>query len=310
LDIISAVNISKTFKQGFFNKNVVKAIDNLSLSVPEGQVFGLLGPNGAGKTTFIKVLLNIVFPSKGSAHLFGLPVGNPESRREVGYLPESPYFYDRMNAWQLLEFYGAFHGIKGIDLVGKSEEILELVGLTDAAKRPLRTYSKGMLQRIGLAQAIFHKPKLVFLDEPSTGLDPMGRKRVKDIIKSLKDTGITILLNSHILADVQDTCDTVGIIHKGRLLKVAAVKDLTINQHIVKIRLECIADDLVQKLKQHFESFSISNGNVIEMGISSPEKTPEIVRLVVEAGGRIYEVRYQETSLEDIFVKIISEEDK
>lgn len=309
LPAIKATNISKDYKQGR-RKPVIKAVDNLSIEVQEGEVFGFLGPNGSGKTTFLKVLLNIIYPTTGNAQLLGIDVNDLNARRDVGYLPENPYFYDRMTGHQLLEFYGAIYGMKGDKLKKRSQDVLKMVGLTEASIRPLRGYSKGMLQRIGLAQAILSEPKLVFLDEPSTGLDPMGRKKIKDIIQGLKERGTTVFLNSHILGDVEDTCDRVGILKNGRLLRVEKVADLTIDRHIIHVRLENVDEDLIQKIQNGIRSCKIINNNVLELTIDSPDETPGVVARIVEAGGRIYEVRYQETSLEDTFIDIIGDEEE
>jgi ABC-2 type transport system ATP-binding protein len=292
LEAIKASNITKNYKQGMFKKSL-RAIEDLSISVEEGEVFGFLGPNGAGKTTFLKVMLNIIYADSGSAQLLGVDIKNPSARREVGYLPENPYFNDSMNANQLLEYYGGFYNMDSNRLNN------------DAAKRPLRSYSKGMLQRIGLAQAILSEPKIVFLDEPSTGLDPMGRRKIKDVILNLKAKGVTVFLNSHILGDVQDTCDRVGIVKNGKLLKVADVTDLTVDQQSLQVKIENPTDELIQKVAAKAVACRKIGDHLIEVAIDSPEVTPDIIRLMVELGARIYEVKYQETSLEDIFIKII-----
>jgi ABC-2 type transport system ATP-binding protein len=304
LEAIKASNITKNYKQGMFKKSL-RAIEDLSISVEEGEVFGFLGPNGAGKTTFLKVMLNIIYADSGSAQLLGVDIKNPSARREVGYLPENPYFNDSMNANQLLEYYGGFYNMDSNRLNKRRIEVLELTGLNDAAKRPLRSYSKGMLQRIGLAQAILSEPKIVFLDEPSTGLDPMGRRKIKDVILNLKAKGVTVFLNSHILGDVQDTCDRVGIVKNGKLLKVADVTDLTVDQQSLQVKIENPTDELIQKVAAKAVACRKIGDHLIEVAIDSPEVTPDIIRLMVELGARIYEVKYQETSLEDIFIKII-----
>ncbi|MFH1515321.1 MAG: ABC transporter ATP-binding protein [bacterium] len=305
---IKATNISKEYKQGRF-KPTIKAVDNLSIEVEEGEIFGFLGPNGAGKTTFLKVLLNIIYPTAGSAQLLGIDINKPSARRYVGYLPENPYFNDRMTAYQLLEFYGAFYRMQRSHMEKRRDEVLSITGLTDAAKRPLRSYSKGMLQRIGLSQAILSEPKIVFLDEPSTGLDPMGRRRIKDVILDLKKKGTTVFLNSHILGDVQDTCDRIGIVKNGKLVKVANVKELTIDQHILHIRFGELNDDLFAKIELISNSCKKIEDNVVELALESPENTPDIIERIIGFGGRIFEVRYHERSLEDTFIDIIENEE-
>jgi ABC-2 type transport system ATP-binding protein len=307
LTAISASNITKVYKQGLFKKGI-RAVDNLSIEVSEGEVFGFLGPNGAGKTTFIKVLLNIIYPTNGNAKLLGIDINNPKARRNVGYLPESPYFNDRMNAFQLLEFYGAFYKMKRNHLEKRRDEVLEITGLTEAAKRPLRSYSKGMLQRIGFCQAILSEPEIVFLDEPSTGLDPMGRRKIKDVIRDLKKRGTTVFLNSHILSDVQDTCDRIGIVKDGKLIKVANIQELTVDQHVLRIHIDNPTDEIVSAMGTISISCRKIDDSMIELAIDSPQNTPDIIAKLVELGGRIYDVRYHESSLEDTFISIIENE--
>jgi len=306
MSVIKAENISKIYGRGLFQKGI-KALDDLSLSIEESEVFGFLGPNGAGKTTLLKVLLNIIYPTTGRAEIMGIDVRNPRARREVGYLPENPYFYDRMSAIQLLEYYGRIYGMGAARLKKRRDEVLEIVGLEKAAKRPLRSFSKGMLQRIGLAQAIISEPKLVFLDEPSTGLDPMGRRKIKDVIRSMKTKGTTIFLNSHILSDVEDTCDRVGIVKDGRLIRVAKVDELTTDLHRVLVQIEYPDENILAMLKDLVTWAKIVEDGQIEMAIDSPDRTPDIVKRLVESGAKVHEVRYYKTSLEDIFVKIIDE---
>ncbi len=309
MSAISASNITKDYRQGLFKKGI-RAVDNLSIEVEEGEVFGFLGPNGAGKTTFIKVMLNIIFPTQGNAQLLGIDINNPKARRSVGYLPENPYFNDRMNAFQLLEFYGAFHRMERNHLAKRRDEVLQITGLVDAAKRPLRSYSKGMLQRIGLCQAILSEPDIVFLDEPSTGLDPMGRRKIKDVIHNLKQRGTTVFLNSHILSDVQDTCDRIGIVKDGRLIKVANVQELTVDQHVLRINIDNPTDEIISMINTIVISCKKIDDDTIELAIDTPENTPDIISKIVESGGRIFEVRYHESSLEDTFISIIENEEE
>jgi len=306
MSVIKAENISKIYGRGLFQKGI-KALDDLSLSIEESEVFGFLGPNGAGKTTLLKVLLNIIYPTTGRAEIMGIDVRNPRARREVGYLPENPYFYDRMSAIQILEYYGRIYGMGAARLKKRRDEVLEIVGLEKAAKRPLRGYSKGMMQRIGLAQAIISEPKVVFLDEPSTGLDPMGRRKIKDVIRNMKSKGTTIFLNSHILSDVEDTCDRVGIVKDGRLIRVAKVDELTTDLHRVLVQIEYPDENTLAMLKDLVTWAKIVEDGQIEMAIDSPDRTPDIVKRLVESGAKVHEVRYYKTSLEDIFVKIIDE---
>ena len=218
-------HVSKVFKDGIGGRRV-QALQDLSLEIAQGEIFGFLGPNGAGKSTAIKLLINLIYPDSGRASVFGKDVGEREVRNIVGFLPENPYFYDYLTAEELLWFGGKASGMQKGDIKLRTDLLLEKVSLQTARKRPLRTYSKGMVQRAGLALALVHDPQVVILDEPMSGLDPIGRKMVGDIILELKDAGKTVFFSSHILSDVERLCDRVGIIVGGRLRRVEAVKSL------------------------------------------------------------------------------------
>ncbi len=223
--MIKIVEVSKQFKEGVTAKRV-QALQGLSLEIGQGEVFGFLGPNGAGKSTTIKILINLIFPDSGSASIMGIDAGDKTVRRSVGYLPENPYFYDYLTAEELLWFGGRASGLaKGV-IRQRTELLLGKLNLLEARKRPLRTYSKGMVQRAGLALALIHDPQVVILDEPMSGLDPIGRKMVGDIILELKGEGKTVFFSSHILSDVERFCDRVGIIVGGRLRLVDRVDNL------------------------------------------------------------------------------------
>jgi len=223
--VIQIDGIAEQFKEGVRGRRVV-ALDDLSLFVEKGEVFGVLGPNGAGKSTTIKVLINLIFPDRGSAAIAGMNVANKETRRHVGYLPENPYFYDYLTAEELLWFGGRASGLPAAALRKRSLELLEKVDLLGVRKRPLRSYSKGMVQRAGLALALIHDPQVVILDEPMSGLDPLGRKMVGDLILELKGAGKTVFFSSHILTDVERFSDRFGIIAGGKLRRVDPVASL------------------------------------------------------------------------------------
>lgn len=223
--MIKLVGVSKLFKEGIRGKKVA-ALDNLDLEIRQGDVFGFLGPNGAGKSTTMKILMNFIFPDHGSASIDGMDVNNPDARRLVGYLPENPYFYDYLTAEELLWFGGRLAGMHSKDIHERSDLLINKVNLQDARKRPLRTYSKGMVQRAGLAFALIHNPQVVILDEPMSGLDPIGRKMVGDLIIELKEEGKTIFFSSHILNDIERFSDRAGIIISGRLRLVDTLDNL------------------------------------------------------------------------------------
>ena len=224
---IEILGLEKTYLVGFWRKRPKRALHPLHLTVEEGEVFGFLGPNGAGKTTTLKLLMGLVFPTSGSARLLGRDWTDPEVKAQIGFLPEQPYFYDYLTAHELLNYYGQLSGVPGKDRKRRIDEVLQRVGLTDVKGVQLRKFSKGMLQRAGIAQAILHDPKLVFFDEPMSGLDPMGRREVRDLMEQLKHEGKTVFFSTHILSDAEALCDRVAIIHQGELRGVGAVADLT-----------------------------------------------------------------------------------
>jgi ABC-2 type transport system ATP-binding protein len=224
---IEILDLEKSYQVGFWRRRTKVALRPLRLSIEEGEVFGFLGPNGAGKTTTLKLLMGLVFPTAGTAKILGREMDDPEVKSQIGFLPEQPYFYDHLTARELLNYYGQLSGIPAKGRSARVEEMLERVGLSDSAGVQLRKFSKGMLQRVGLAQAILHDPKLVFLDEPMSGLDPMGRREVREMIQQLKHEGKTVFFSTHILSDAEALCDRVGVIHQGELRGVGAVADLT-----------------------------------------------------------------------------------
>ncbi len=224
---IETINLEKTYAVGFWRKTPRVALRPLNLTVAEGEVFGFLGPNGAGKTTTLKLLMGLVFPTGGTARILGKDIDDPAMKAQIGFLPEQPYFYDYLTAQELLEYYAQLSGMEPKQRGRKIEAMLGRVGLKDAARVQLRKFSKGMLQRVGLAQAILHDPKVVFLDEPMSGLDPMGRREVRDLMEELKQQGKTVFFSTHILSDAEALCDRVAVIHQGELRGVGQVAELT-----------------------------------------------------------------------------------
>jgi ABC-2 type transport system ATP-binding protein len=223
--ILEIDNLYKTFHIGFFRKRI-DAVRGVSLTVNKGEIFGLLGPNGAGKTTLIKTMMGLIRPTKGTIRIFGNDAQRPSSRKELGYLPENPYFHEYLTPKELLDFYGRLSGMKPVHIKSERDKLIEQVGLEEAADRQLRKFSKGMLQRIGLAQALLSKPAFLVLDEPMSGLDPIGRKFVADLIAKLNANGTTIMFSSHILSDVERLCNRVTILNKGIKVAEGSLKDL------------------------------------------------------------------------------------
>jgi ABC-2 type transport system ATP-binding protein len=224
---IEILGLEKTYSVGFWRKRPKRALHPLQLTVEDGEIFGFLGPNGAGKTTTLKLLMGLVFPTAGSARILGREWTDPSVKAQIGFLPEQPYFYDYLTAHELLEYYGQLSGVPAKQRKQRVEQVLDQVGLHDVQGVQLRKFSKGMLQRVGIGQAILHDPKLVFFDEPMSGLDPMGRREVRDLMEQLKQQGKTVFFSTHILSDAEALCDRVAIIHKGELRGVGAVEDLT-----------------------------------------------------------------------------------
>ena len=224
---IEILGLEKTYMVGFWRKRPKCALSPLHLTVEDGEIFGFLGPNGAGKTTTLKLLMGLVFPTAGSARILGREWTDPSVKAQIGFLPEQPYFYDYLTAHELLEYYGQLSGVPAKQRKQRVEQVLQQVGLRDVKGVQLRKFSKGMLQRVGIGQAILHDPKLVFFDEPMSGLDPMGRREVRDLMEQLKHEGKTVFFSTHILSDAEALCDRVAIIHRGELRGVGAIEDLT-----------------------------------------------------------------------------------
>ena len=223
---IEIENLSKQYPYGFLNLKRKKSLESLNLRVEEGEIFGFLGPNGAGKSTTIKLLMRLIFPDDGTARILGKSIGDVSMHASIGYLPEQPYFYDYLTAYEVLDYFARFHGLTANDRRERVQAMLKKVGLETAKKIQLRKYSKGMLQRVGLAQAILHQPQVVVLDEPMSGLDPLGRREVRDIILELKREGRTVLFSTHVLSDAEMLCDRVGVIVGGKLRGVGAPGEL------------------------------------------------------------------------------------
>lgn len=245
---IETNNLTKVYKD-FWGRPRVRALNKLNLQIHRGEIFGLLGPNGSGKTTAVKLLLGLLFPTYGNSRVLGASAGDVRTYQKIGFLPEESYFYRFLNAEETLDFYGQLFRIPRKKRQKKSKELIELTGLVDAKKRRLGEYSKGMARRIGLAQALINDPELIFLDEPTSGMDPIGCREIKDLVLDLKNRGKTILLCSHLLADVEDICDRVAILHKGDLIKIGAVSDLLTVSDTVQFRIKNPSKEALSRIK-------------------------------------------------------------
>jgi ABC-2 type transport system ATP-binding protein len=280
------------------------AVRNLTLDVARGEVFGFLGPNGAGKSTSVKMLLGLVFPTSGEAEILGRPAGDVKTRSKVGFLPEHFRFYDWLTSTELLKLHGRLYGMSHVMLRERIPALLDLVGLTPHPDKPLRDFSKGMLQRIGLAQALLNEPDLIFLDEPTSGLDPFGRRLVRDIIKAQRDRGTTVLLNSHLLGEVEITCDRVAFVRDGEVVETRQLKGETEEQITVSIRAVHVNAEVVNGLSRWTPSVRV-DGERLTLTMSSRALLPEVVRYLVAKGADVYEVTPQRLSLEERFLEIV-----
>ena len=302
--VIRTEKLSKTFVSGFFRKKV-RALEDLMLEVRRGEVFGFLGPNGAGKTTTLKLLVGLCFPTAGRAWVLGQPVPDATSRMRLGFLPETPYFYDYLSGEEFLELCGRLFGLSAEDRRARAKRLLEMVGLGDAARRPLRKYSKGMLQRIGLAQALINDPELVILDEPMTGLDPIGRKEVRDLILRLKAEGRTVFFSTHILPDVELLCDRVGIIAGGRLRDVGPLDSLLAPKVIeTEVVLELPQDVQPSRFAELGRYVSGPSGSALF--VTDSERTQDFLRAALQANARVLSVTPRKERLEDIFLRHVA----
>src|SRR5580658_1177827 len=258
---ISIRNLTKVYPIPFKRERVL-AVKNLSLDVEPGQVYGLLGPNGSGKSTTMKIVLGLVPPTMGTTEIFGRDSSMVDSREDVGFLPENPYFYKYLTGYETLIFYGKICGLRGKALKDRAGELLKLVGLENARDRRLGGYSKGMLQRIGLAQALVQEPRLLVLDEPTAGVDPAGSREIRDLILDFKSRGITILLCSHLLGQVQEICDRIGILHRGDLVREGKLEDLISIKNQTELILEDTSPELLDEIQALIRK---SSGRLVEM---------------------------------------------
>jgi ABC-2 type transport system ATP-binding protein len=246
---VETAGLTKRYPMAWKRK-VLVALDHLDLKIAAGEVFGLLGPNGSGKSTTLKLLLGLIIPSEGEAQVFGLPPKSLEARKRVGFLPENPYFYAFLNGDETLRFYGKLCGVTGARLEKRIEELIDLVGLQNGRERPLRSYSKGMLQRIGLAQALIHDPDLLFLDEPTAGVDPLGSSQIRDLILKLKAMGKTVIFSSHLLDQVQEVADRVAIFSLGKKVLEGSIDELLTEHEGLQINLPEMSAAQQQRLRQ------------------------------------------------------------
>jgi ABC-2 type transport system ATP-binding protein len=304
---IEIQGLSKNYAVGFWKKQIRPALKSLDLKVNVGETFGFLGPNGAGKTTTLKLLMGIIFPTAGSATILGKDLFDPEIKRKIGFLPEQPYFYDYLSAPELLDYYARLSGVPASQRRQRISDLLKRVGLGDVGNKHLRKFSKGMLQRVGIAQAIIHDPEVVFLDEPMSGLDPLGRHEVRELIQQLKDEGKTIFFSTHILSDAETLCDRVAVIHKGELRGVGVVNDFRSNiaekTEVVWVGTAALAA-VRQLVLEHHET-----GDTVRATVQSTD-LDSVLDKIRQQRARLISVTPVHRTLEEYFLAQTREEEK
>ncbi|MBN2373754.1 ABC transporter ATP-binding protein [bacterium] len=302
MGIIEIRNVTKTYRTGFWGKKRL-ALKDLSLEIEDGEAFGFLGPNGAGKTTTLKILLGIVQPDSGSATILGKPIKDVSTKSRIGFLPEQPYFYDYLTGKELLEFYAGFFGLSRSERRKRIACLLEAVSLIGSEGIALKKYSKGMLQRIGIAQALINDPDVIFLDEPLSGLDPLGRKEIRDIVLRLKDEGKTIFFCSHFLPDVEMICDRVAILNKGILVAVNNLNELLLeDSEMADIIFKGVSEEGIEEIRRVAIKW-LEHENRFQVTLCGEENIMSAIRLIDRYGGRVISVVPQRRGLEELFVK-------
>ncbi len=302
--VIETISLTKIYKD-FWGRDKVKAVDNLNLTIPKGQVFGLLGPNGSGKTTTIKMLLGLLFPSSGRAKIFGKSPTNVEVKARIGYLPEETRLYQFLNSWETLDFYGRIFNLESAERKRRAEALVEMVGLGPAASRPVGQYSKGMARRIGLAQSLINDPDLLILDEPTSGLDPIGTRQIKDLLLELKKRGKTIVLCSHLLADVEDVCDQVSIMYGGKMLCSGEIQELLSQQDQTQVQLENLTESSLEELKSYLKKYF--SENLISIGSPRDRLEQFFLRMVRQAEKEMYTYGARNNGQVSDFLKVSSD---
>jgi ABC-2 type transport system ATP-binding protein len=302
--IVRLQGIVKDFRPGFGLRRK-RVLHGISFEVREGEIFGFVGPNGAGKTTTLKVLMGLIRATAGEASVLGCDVRETQFRRHIGFLPENPYFYDFLTGREILSFYAKLSGVARARRGDRVAMLLDWVGLSDAADARLRTYSKGMLQRVGIAQALVHDPKVVFLDEPMSGLDPIGRKEIRDLILRLRTEGKTVFMNTHILSDVEMVCDRVAIIVAGRITYQGAIEDfLEGDEREVDAVVAGLPVDTAATLEGRFAAKLRGHGDRIELRVAE-KNVDEVLRLALGAGAEVLSLTPHRVSLESIFLSAV-----
>ncbi len=303
---IEIIKLTKEYKVGFWKTRVIRALDSLDLQVDTGEVFGLLGHNGAGKTTTLKTLFRLIFPTSGTARILGKELDDGTLHERVGYLPENPYFYDHLTPEEFLNYAGRLFGIGKGDLRRRVNQLLDRVGLTESRNVPLRKFSKGMVQRVGIAQALINDPEVVFLDEPMSGLDPVGRREVRDLVLQLRDEKKTVFFSTHILSDAETLCDRVAILNRGKLQGCGHLREiLRLGVSSTELLLENPAEGLLDELRPYTVSV-IRAGDRVRLQIGEESNVAKILELVVHGNAKVVSLNPVKMSLEDYFLAQVS----
>jgi len=303
---VETIHLTKDYQVGFWRKRPRRAVDDLNLAVELGEVFGLLGPNGAGKTTTLKMLFRLVFPSAGSARILGKDIGDIPVHAYVGYLPENPYFYDHLSPEEFLNYAADLFGLSADERRRRVGRLLEQVGLQEARDVPLRKFSKGMVQRLGIAQALINDPQVVFLDEPMSGLDPLGRHEAGDLILRLKAEGKTVFFSTHILSDAEALCDRVAILNRGRLQGCGELnKILSLGISLTELTLEDPSPELLRELLP-LTCSTVKTGARVRLEIPSATDISRVLEVVLRGQGKIVSLNPVKMSLEDYFMKKVA----
>jgi ABC-2 type transport system ATP-binding protein len=306
MSILKIEGLTKHYVRGF-RREKVRALEDLHLEVEKGEIFGFLGPNGAGKTTTIKLLLRLIFPTRGKAWIQGKPIEDRASRQRVGYMPENPYFYRFLTGEEFLQFFGRLNGLSKSAMTKKTTELIRLVGLEQAARMRIGEYSRGMVQRIGLAQAMLKDPQIILLDEPLSGLDPIGRAEVRDFILKLRERGTTIFFCSHILSDVESICERVAILNRGRLLRTGSISELMSSG---RSTFEVAVRDHTPADTESFRSLATEHwehGGVLHLRLEDEGKVKEFLAKIPSTGATLLSLNERRESLESYFMRVIGE---
>lgn len=305
LEVVRVENLVKDFRVGFGIRKR-RVLSDVSFVAHEGEIFGFVGPNGAGKTTTLKVLMGLIRPTSGSASILGRNVTESEFRDQIGFLPENPYFYPFLTAREILDFYARLSGVEARQRAGRVDELLHLVHLEHAADMRLKTYSKGMLQRVGVAQALIHDPSVVFLDEPMSGLDPIGRREIREVILALRAAGKTVFMNTHILSDVEMICDRVAIIVKGAIQQQGPISDLVGEAtRAAQIVVAGLSADAAHEIEAGHGTLLPASGDHVEIR-AADKHVEDVLRAVLRSGGRILSVAPLRPSLEEVFMAAVA----